>query len=160
MATILTVLAVAVMLAAALHDLAARTIPNALPAALALVGAGTALMTGTVLTSLSMGATIFAIAALCWRQGWLGGGDVKLLGAAALALSPAAVPTFIAAVAIGGGALAALYLVLRRVVPVAGSARPRHLLARFARAEQWRLQRRGSLPYACAIAAGFLFVTL
>ena len=160
MATILTALAVVVMLAAALHDLAARTIPNAFPTALALVGAGTALMTGTVLTSLSMGATVFAIAALCWRQGWLGGGDVKLLGGTALALSPTTVPTFIAAVAISGGALAALYLVLHRVVPGAGPARPRHLLARLARAEQWRLRRQDSLPYACAIAAGFLFVTL
>ena len=160
MVTILTAIAGAIVLTAALHDVAARTIPNEVPLALALTGAAMGLTSGSLLPSLLTGATVFTVAALCWHRRWLGGGDTKLIGAAALALSPAAVPTFIAAVAIGGGALAALYLVLRGVVPPASPARPRRLLARFARAEQWRLQRRGSLPYACAIAAGFLFVTL
>jgi len=158
--TIFTFLSVALVLAASLHDVAARTIPNGVSVALAAVGAGGAFLTGHALPSLVLGAGVFGIATLCWRRGWLGGGDVKLLGAAALALSPASVPAFLATVAIGGGFLAALYLILRRIVPGPGPSKPRALLARFARAEQWRLQRRGSLPYACAIAAGFLFVTL
>jgi prepilin peptidase CpaA len=34
------------------------------------------------------------------------------------------------------------------------------LLARALRVEQWRIRRGGPLPYACAIAAGGLFILL
>src|SRR4051794_32575221 len=104
MITILTALSVALILAAAIHDVAARTIPNAVPAALVCDGLGMTLMAGHLLWSLLTATVVFIAALLCWRRGWLGGGDVKLLGAAAFVVSPAAVPAFIASVAIGGGA--------------------------------------------------------
>jgi prepilin peptidase CpaA len=148
------------VLAASLHDVAVRTIPNGLAITLALTGAGIGLTTGNSMSSLAAAASVFVAAALCWHRGWLGGGDVKLLGAAALALPPGSVPLFIAAVAIGGGILASIYLILGRVVPGPGSAKPAQFLARVTRAELWRLRRRGPLPYACAIATAFLFATL
>jgi prepilin peptidase CpaA len=97
----------------------------------------------------------------------MGGGDVKLLGAATLAMPPSSVLTFVAAVAIAGGLLATVYLVARRLVhapaPLVHAPaplRPNNLFDRAMRVERWRITRGGPLPYACAIAAGFLFVTV
>ena len=69
---------------AALHDVATRTVPNGASMILALVGLGARIMDGTFVIGLAVAATVFAIAAFLWRRGWMGGGDVKLLGASAL----------------------------------------------------------------------------
>ena len=87
----------------------------------------------------------------------MGGGDVKLLGASALGVAPGSVLTFIAAVAIAGGALAIFYLMARSLISASRKQRPVGLLARAARVERWRIRRGGPLPYACAIAAGASF---
>ncbi len=106
------------------------------------------------------GLVVFVLAAICWRRGWMGGGDVKLLAAAAIAVPPSLVLSFITAVALCGGVLALLYLVAGRMVAPPPASRPRSLLARALRVEQWRIRRGGPLPYACAIAAGGLFILL
>lgn len=160
MTSVYLTLSIGLMLGASLRDVAARTIPNGIPMALALLGVATGIAGGHLIASLLLGAGVFGVAVLCWRAGWLGGGDVKLFGAAALALPPGSVPTFIAASAIGGGVLAVLYLMLGQVVSAPSPVRPAGLLARALRAEQWRLRRRGPLPYVCAIASGFLFVVI
>ncbi|GAC1340330.1 MAG: prepilin peptidase [Acetobacteraceae bacterium] len=160
MTAVFILLGIALMLAAALHDMAARTIPNGISVALALLGVASGIAEGHLISSMLLGSGVFGLAVLCWRAGWLGGGDVKLFGAAALALPPGSVPTFIAASAIGGGVLALLYLTLGRVVAAPSPVRPAGLLARALRAEQWRIRRRGPLPYVCAIASGFLFVVI
>jgi prepilin peptidase CpaA len=85
---------------------------------------------------------------------------VKLLGAAALGMPASSVLTFIAAVAMAGGVLAVFYLVARRLMPFRRSPRPNGTVARALRAERWRISRGGPLPYACAIAAGALFINL
>jgi prepilin peptidase CpaA len=41
-------------------------------------------------------------------------------------------------------------------VPAPRPGRPHSLIARIAKAEAWRLRRRGPLPYGAAIAAGAL----
>ena len=151
---------VGLILAASLHDIATRTIPDSLVLALAAAGLFTAVLDGRVFGALLAAGGIFVVSALCWRRGWMGGGDVKLLGAAALGMPPNAVLTFAAAVALAGGLLAVLYLVARRFVPAPTSLRPCGLLARAARVERWRISRGGPLPYACAIAAGVLFVNV
>jgi prepilin peptidase CpaA len=155
---ILPVACAALMVGASLHDVIARTVPNRLALALALAGLATAFIGGHAYGSLMAGAAVFAACAACWYFGWMGGGDVKLFGAAALALPPVAVPAFILAVTLSGGALAVPYLIGRRLPPPAASPRPRGLLARAARVERWRISRGGPLPYACAITAGGLFV--
>jgi prepilin peptidase CpaA len=157
-----TVLAVAAVLliGAALHDIAARTIPNWLPATLAVDGVVGKLLAGQVLIGLAVGAAVFGLAALLWHRGLMGGGDVKLLGAAAIVVSPALAPSFLVMVSLAGGVLALLYLLLRRVVPPPGAVRPVRRLARIMRAERRRIRECRSLPYACAIATGALFVMI
>jgi prepilin peptidase CpaA len=151
---------VLLLMGSGLHDLIARSIPNAIPAAIALLGAATRLLNGEVVGALVAGVLISVAAVFCWRRGWLGGGDVKLLAAAAIALPPVSVLPFIAAVAIAGGLLALIYLAARPLTFSHPASRPAGLFARALRVERWRIGRGGPLPYACAIAAGFVFAIL
>ena len=91
---------------AALHDIAARTIPNTACAILALLGIGLHLADGTILISLLFATLVFCGCTFCWLRGWMGGGDVKLLAASSLLVPPAAVGTMIVATAMFGGAVA------------------------------------------------------
>jgi prepilin peptidase CpaA len=156
--SILPIVCLGLILAASLHDIVARTVPNGLPLALALAGIAAGALDGYLFGSLLAAGIVFVLSALCWRRGWMGGGDVKLLGAAALGMPPSSVLTFVAAVAIAGGLLALVYLAARQFVSVSAAVRPDRLFARTMRVERWRIGRGGPLPYACAIAAGFLFV--
>ena len=155
---ILPIVCIGLILAASLHDIVARTIPNGLALLLAAAGIATGAVGGHLSISLLVAGAVFVIAALCWRRGWMGGGDVKLLGAAALCMPPNSVLTFVAAVAVAGGLLALLYLAARHLARGPVQPRPNNLLTRVMRVERCRIRRGGSLPYACAIAAGFLFV--
>jgi prepilin peptidase CpaA len=156
-----------VVLLAAWHDLISRTVPNWMPATIAGFGIVAALVSDRLLISVGLGLTIFMIAAICWRRGWMGGADVKLLGAIAIALPPGMVSLFIIAMSLAGAVHAVVYMLARGMVtrppgpalsPVAMPPRARKLLPRALRAERWRISRGGPLPYACAIAFGFLFV--
>jgi prepilin peptidase CpaA len=148
------------MVVASLHDIATRTIPNGLALALTIAGMSAGATNGHVFGSLFAASGVFAVSTLCWSRGWMGGGDVKLLGAAALGMPTSSVLTFIAAAAMAGGVLAVFYLAARRLMPFHRSPRPKGMLARALRAERWRISRGGPLPYACAIAAGVLFIDL
>ena len=145
----------AMLLVACLYDWALRVVPNAIPLAIAASGMALRALCGNLAASGLAAVVVFVLAALCWRRGWLGGADVKLLGAGALLVAPAAACGFVLATCLAGGVLAVLYLLLGRVVPPPG---PRlasaGLLRRIMRIERRRLRRRGPLPYATAIAAG------
>jgi len=151
---------VALLVMASLHDLIARTVPNWLAGALAVLGITLRALSGGLLAGTCAGAIVFVLAALCWRRGWMGGGDVKLLAASAIVVPPALVLSFITAVALCGGVLGIFYLIAARLMPPPRTPRPRSLLARALRVERWRIHRGGPLPYACAIAAGGLFILL
>lgn len=151
---------IGIMMAAALHDVAARTVPNWMAAALALLGLALQALNGHLIAGLIAGLVVFVVSAFCWRRGWMGGGDVKLLGAAAIIVPAGHVVQFIVAVTLTGAVLAILYLLARRVISAPATKRPAHLIARAIRAERWRINRGGPLPYALAIAAGFIIVTL
>lgn len=151
---------VLLFLIAALHDVAARTVPNGLALALAITGLLARSIDHTLLVGLAVAFITFVAAALCWRRGWMGGGDVKLLGAGALAVPPIDVLTFITVMALSGALLSLIYLVGRSLPAPHRTVRPISLPARIARVERWRLHRGGPLPYACAIAAGGLFVLI
>jgi prepilin peptidase CpaA len=154
-----SVLATMILSFAALHDLAFRTVPNWIPAVLLLIGFLIRTTSGTLILGLLASLLIFFGAAFCWQRGWLGGGDVKLLGAAALLVPPILAVNLLLDVALAGGVLAILYLAMARLVrqPFV-TPRPHALLRRICRAERYRIHRRGPLPYASAIAAGALFV--
>ncbi len=159
--TLLMALSLGLLVAAAIHDLAARTIPNLLSVLLAAAGIGLRLGAGDLPAALAAAALVFLLAAFCWFRGWLGGGDVKLLGAVALVVPAAAIPSFILTVAIAGGLLALAYLLARALLPASGTpAVAASLAARVWRAERWRIRRGGPLPYAVAIAAGGVLALL
>jgi prepilin peptidase CpaA len=65
---------------------------------------------------------VFLAGALLFARGYLGGGDVKLLSAAALWAGPAGLPTLLLLTAVFGGALA-LFLLLPLGGQLATSAR-------------------------------------
>ncbi len=155
------------LVVAALHDIVARTVPNGIAVAIAAAGvvaqATLSLMgAGQLLISLPAAIAVFFLAALLWRRGLMGGGDVKLFGASALLVPPVLVPSMIMCATLAGGVLALIYLVARRrpserlARPDCG--RPLGLFARALRVERWRLRRGGPLPYAVAIAGGVVFV--
>ena len=152
------VVATSLLVTAALHDLAFRTVPNRLSAAVFAVGVLAAAFEGRLLYSLAGAASLFIVAALCWRRGLMGGGDVKLIAASAALLPSGGLVQFVLLVAICGGLLAVVYLLLQRIIRMRPVARPKGLLGRVLRAECWRIARRGSLPYASAIVAGALIV--
>lgn len=99
---------------------------------------------------------IFGCAFMLWLAGFMGGGDVKLIASSSLLFPPLWQIKYILDIAIMGGVLAVLYLILRKVVPV--SATP--LYGRTLRIECWRIRRGCALPYAVAIAGGFVATAL
>jgi prepilin peptidase CpaA len=159
-ATFLILLATASLLFAALHDIAFRTIPDWVPVALAADGVALCLLNHRLPAALASGLLVFALAAFCWWRGWLGGGDVKLLGASAILIPPGLVPGYIAAVAITGGGLALIYILLERVIPHPRLRISTSLLHRILVVECRRIRLRTSLPYATAISAAALLTLM
>jgi prepilin peptidase CpaA len=154
MVCVLTYLGLTLLTLAALHDVAARTIPNWMSAALALAGVGALWSTPAASDRLLAAALLFGGAASLWRAGWLGGGDAKLLGAIGLLLPPDRVVGAVLTTACTGSVLALPYLICRGRIARPGPGRPHGLPARAWRAERFRLRRGGPLPYGVAIAAG------
>jgi prepilin peptidase CpaA len=154
---LLVVAAATALLFAAANDVALRIVPNRTTCVVALAGIGLNWLDGQLIAALFGTALVFAALWCCWRNGWFGGGDVKLLTACSLLVPPFAVPELILTTAIFGGLLALAYLVLGPFLPPLTQHRSRNVLTRVWRAECRRIRRRLSLPYACAIAAGALF---
>ncbi|MBV9930563.1 MAG: prepilin peptidase [Alphaproteobacteria bacterium] len=105
------------LVAAAAMDWRSRIIPNWLNAAIALGALPFWLATRTPLwpdaaIHLAVAAAIFALFALAFHFGMMGGGDVKMLAALALWLPPLAAVQLIVIMSLAGGALT-LAMVLR-----------------------------------------------
>lgn len=141
----LSLAALALFVVAATTDGVERRIPNAVPAGLALVGlarisldvaAGGA---WTMVAADVGGATaLFVLGAAGFRFGLVGGGDVKLLAAAALWVGASSLPPFLMTTAFAGGLLAVGFLAAALVRRDGGKV---------------------ALPYGIAIAAGGILVT-
>jgi prepilin peptidase CpaA len=151
--------AVTLLIVASLHDVAVRTIPNAICLSLAGIGLLLRLADGNMAGALITAAIVLAATMICCLRGWMGGGDVKLLSAAVLLLPPSRVGDVIFAVGLAGALLALAYILLRRLVPRPGP-RPASRLARIWRTELFRIRRGGPLPYGVGIAAGAILVLL
>jgi prepilin peptidase CpaA len=154
LADLTVVIGLTLLIGAALHDVAVRTVPNCVSLALLPLGIVARLLSGDLVLGVVVAALVFAAAAGLWLRGLMGGGDTKLLGAVALLAPPARLPEFLLMTALCGGALALFYLGMSFVVARPSGGRRRTFLARLAKAERWRLSRRGPLPYAVAIAGG------
>jgi prepilin peptidase CpaA len=148
----------ALLVYAAMHDAAMRTIPNWISACIVLLGIAARLLGGDLIASLAAASLLFVGCVFAWSRGWLGGGDAKLAAAFALVPAHGQVVDFILATALAGGGLALMYLALSRVVPRPSPGPRRSLLARAVKAEAWRISRCGPLPYAVAIAVGGIYV--
>jgi prepilin peptidase CpaA len=151
-------ISVALLFGAALHDAATRTIPNAIPMGLAAIGIIQRLRDGQLLIGIAAAVILLVLLGFLWLRGFVGGGDVKLISAASLVMPSSSVPSFVLAVAMAGGVLALLYWALSNVTPRPRSGPRVGLVSRLIKAELWRLNRRGPLPYAVAISAGALLM--
>lgn len=132
-----TVIRAAPFLAAAVVDMKTRRIPNALTAGALVLALTAAAISGQggnavlgALATLAAGLTLHLLA-----RGSFGLGDVKLMAGAGAVAGLAHVADFLFAMALAGGALALLFLLLRRT-------------------------RRATMPYGPAIAAGAVLVLL
>jgi prepilin peptidase CpaA len=150
------------LLAAAAHDLAVRTIPNGIPVVLAAVAIVERGYDHRLMAAAIIGIVVFAVGILIWLGGLMGGGDVKLLAACAILIPPELSPqlAFFFRTVLFGGGLAIAYLLASVIVSKRIGPRPSGCFRRMARAEQWRIKSRASLPYAVAIAAGAFSVLL
>lgn len=129
------------LLVAVATDIASRIIPNALNAAIALLGVGWWWASGLGLHAiefqLALAFLAFAFFAVTFALGMMGGGDVKLIGALALWLPAPLLLKMLVLMTIGGGVLTILMLI-----------------AHFVR----RAEGRPEIPYGVAIAGAALFV--
>lgn len=131
---LLSLAAAAVFAAAAVTDIRARRISNALVLALLLLGVARMVVEGgPVLADIGVALAIFAAGVWAFHFGAFGGGDVKLLAAGALWAGVAGIGEFLTVTALAGGILALGFLLTGH--------------------------RRASLPYGVAIAVGGMVVT-
>jgi prepilin peptidase CpaA len=151
---------VGLLAVAAWHDVRRRTIPNWISAVLILVGVARSLAEGGLgpaAGALGVAGLVLLVGYLAWLGGFLGGGDVKLLGATAFWAGTSGLLTFLLATGLVGGALAVAVGPSRRLAarrhgravkagqPTPGTASPSAPDAATAFA---------TVPYAAAIFAG------
>lgn len=142
----------ALMALAASTDLLTTTIPNRIPAALALgylvLAVALGLPPQAVLFDLSCGLAILALTFVMFSLRWIGGGDAKLAAATALWMGWSSVLEYGAAAAICGGLLTLGLLAARTTTLPATLARHAWIA---------RLHDRGTgVPYGIALAAAGL----
>ena len=155
-ATALAMLAVATSAVAlswsAVSDLRTYQIPNTASALIVFSYVVFALCVPTAprLGALAVGLAVFAVGLLLFVRGAMGGGDVKLLAAAALWCGPHLLAVFAIVTGLAGALLAGILLSpLRRILPQA----PHEVTAGAGLAAL-----RQPMPYGIAISAGGLFV--
>jgi prepilin peptidase CpaA len=143
----------ALVIVAALKDLASFTIPNWISIALALAFAPAAWLAGLSLGAIGVSVAVafgVLLAAIgMFALGWIGGGDAKLMTAASLWVGLKGLAAFAVWTGVAGGGLALSLLALRsawlRPVTIAGPAWTRRLATPGEAA-----------PYGVAIAFGAL----
>ncbi len=139
-------LACALLVTLAVFDLRRRRLPNAIVAAFAVLYFAQAWIGGAhrigLETHVAAGVAAFALAALLFRFGWLGGGDAKLFGAVFLWSGPAFAMTVFFIVSLVGLVLGLTQMALARMQRNGAAA-----------AHGWLAPSRG-VPYGVALALG------
>jgi prepilin peptidase CpaA len=153
MEKLLAIAVAAPLLVACVVDIRRRLIPDWTVLALATAGLAQAIAAGAVPSAVAAGLLCLLVGAAAAALGVWGWGDAKLIGAAGLAAGWTGLLPLFTGTAIAGGALAALLLLLRQPVRIGWLALPAGA-PRWLRAEQTRLRRAPTIPYAIAIAAG------
>lgn len=133
---------------AALHDLNSLTIPNWLNLTLALLFVPAVFASGMPMEMIGghvlAGLAAFVIAFALFAFNIFGGGDAKMIPAVMLWLGPDVAFMFALSMALAGGVIALLILMIRKSVPV--EAVPGPVRAAF--------YEKAGVPYGVAIAAG------
>lgn len=134
---------------AAWHDVSTMTIPNWVSIVLAAAFIPAAMAAGLSMEQIGwhllFGAGVLIVCAGLFYLNVFGGGDAKVIAAASLWTGLSATAPFVMGMAIAGGALAAVLIVLRRM-----KLRPTHAwAARLLSPDE-------GAPYAVAIAVGAL----
>jgi prepilin peptidase CpaA len=138
------------VLAAAVADMRRFEIPDGLSIALLVTAAGYGFFTPGFgwISHIAAPLIMFGIGLLMFSRGWMGGGDIKLLIAIAAWTGLSGLPLQLVGVALAGGGLALVLIVVR-----AGLARNGRDTAHMPRL----FQADAPLPYAVAIAAGTIW---
>ena len=149
-------IALAAILASAYTDLKDRIIPNELACLVAASGIALGLLTRPGQMPLSLLAAIallFALGALAHFH-MIGGGDVKLISAAALLVPPADIGKLLVFIALAGGVLSCAYLLARRALKGGGLGAMTENSQDWLSREGARIAAGGPMPYAVAILGG------
>ena len=131
------------LVGAAIFDIWKRQVPNIAVIAAGLSGLAAFLLTGNgaqIWQPLLAAIAIIVIGVPLFARQWVGGGDIKLLAAAACWFTVKGALQFLASTLLAGGALALSFLAIRLV---AGGKASRST--------------QGGIPYAVAIAIGAAF---
>jgi prepilin peptidase CpaA len=140
------------LIVAAIKDATTMTIPNWISLAIAgafLVTAPFALEVGAIGANALTAAGVLAAGFAMFSLNWIGGGDAKLLAAAALWMGLPGLPDFLIWTGIFGGGLSLGLLGARQIVVYLPIAPVQGALGRL-------LEPKGDIPYGLAIAAGGL----
>lgn len=132
-----------VLVAAAASDIASYLIPNSLSIVLLLAFPAAALLSGMPLATIGLhalaGLVMLGVGFVLFVRNLLGGGDVKLMAAAAVWTGLGQLPAFVVAAALAGGLVALICIAIR-----------------FARHR--RIDPKAHIPYGTAIALGGILV--
>jgi prepilin peptidase CpaA len=135
-------------------DLLTMTIPNRLSllliAGFAVAAAFAGMPLATVGNHVLAGLLLLAVGIFMFSMGWLGGGDAKLLAAAALWIGFDGLPVYLLQVSMLGGVLALLILTYR------GAILPVWIMR-----QEWAMRlhdRQGGIPYGVALAGAALWI--
>ncbi len=148
--------------AAAYCDVRTHRIPNALSAALCIGGAVAAACQGpsAFLAFAAILAVLLFAGTVLHAGGFIGGGDVKLIAVSSAAIGAHEAVPFLIATVLSGGVLALIVATrhgqLRRTIVNVGAL----ALPLIAGVPPARISDGTKMPYALAILAGALFVTL
>ena len=150
--TALCMLVGATMIAAAAYDVLTLTIPNWISLALLALFPVLAMVAGLgwhdLAWHVAFGIIALAVGIAAFATGIVGGGDAKLFAAVALYMGPRGIAPYVFDVAIAGGVLAMLFLVLHQP-RIEEWTRRSPILAQI-------ISRGMAIPYGVAIVAGGL----
>jgi len=159
---IATSLVLIASLLAAVSDVRTRRIPNALPIALFVCGLAASAFAGWQHAALDVAIVVLLLIAgtFAFSLRLIGGGDVKLLAAAAGTLGYPAAVTFVLSTLVCGGVIAVVYATMRGRLRTTLTNVQAIALPIFAGAQPARVENGLAMPYALAIFAGACFTAI
>jgi len=156
--------ALGVLAGASIVDLRRRIIPNEAAAAVAVCGIALNLLyhPGTAWVTAALALGVLVALGLLARFAQFGGGDIKMIAAVSLLVPPERLAGLLLIIAVAGGLLSAVYLVLRRMLhaPKGTVRSARSPFGRFLVIERARILASPTVPYALAILAGVVAYVL